>query len=300
MTHFLDDVPYNLADPVARSLRDLLATKNRRLLEVISSNGDAAVATRLQELMGPSPPAPSPMPAPDWKARPMTVEQERQTASEPTLLDVTFLERGTELARGVVRLRVTMPDGKRYNGTGFLIAPDLVLTNHHVLFDEDHGGGQATRIEVWFGYERIFGGLLRDHISIDADPASIHGNEEHDWAVIRVKGTEVPPDALVIDVDNLGSVGVDDRVYIIQHPNGGPKQIGMIHNVVRFVDADVVQYLTDTEGGSSGSPVFDEEWQLVALHHQGREVEVDGGIEIRNQGRQISRVVAGLSDAGLR
>ena len=92
-------------------------------------------------------------------------------------------------------------------------------------------------------------------------------------------------------------VRVDDRVYIIQHPSGAPKKIGMIHNVVRSVDDDVVQYLTDTEGGSSGSPVFNEQWGLVALHHQWVEATINGVKEIRNQGRRIERVVAGLQTA---
>ncbi|AFM17725.1 V8-like Glu-specific endopeptidase [Mycolicibacterium chubuense NBB4] len=280
--------------------RGSMEGKNRALVEVISNSGDAAVAATLQDMLGPSPAAPAPAPEPDWKASPMSATQERQTAAEPTLLDVTFLERGTELARGVVRLRVTMPIGKRYYGSGFLIGPDRVLTNHHVLYDDDHGGARATRVEVWFGYERAFGGVLRPHTALEGDTGSILGDPDHDWAVVRVSATEVPSTAVVIDTGTLGSVGVDDRVYIIQHPNGGPKQIGMIHNVVRFVDDDIVQYLTDTEGGSSGSPVFDEEWHLVALHHQSTETKVNKTIEVRNQGRQMTRVVAGLTDAGLR
>jgi V8-like Glu-specific endopeptidase len=30
-----------------------------------------------------------------------------------------------------------------------------------------------------------------------------------------------------------------------------------------------VTYKTNTQEGSSGSPCFDEDWQLVALHHSG-------------------------------
>lgn len=343
MTHFLDKVPYDFADPVARSMRDVLATyyfredkiidfvqasginpgsiawtqtaqltwadtlrqgslqgKNRKLVEVIIASADAAVASRLQEFLAAVPVGPAPEPPADWKAPAMSKELERQTAAEPTLLDVTFLERGMELAHAVVRLLVAMPDGNRYYGTGFLIAPDLVLTNHHVLFDLAGNEERARRVEVWFGYERSFGGNIRAHSAIEGDPATIQGNREHDWAVIRVNATDVPKSAVVIDLNELGEVGVDDRVNIIQHPKGGPKQIGMVHNVVRLVNEDVVQYLTDTEPGSSGSPVFDEQWRIVALHHQGREVTVDGVTEIRNQGRRITRVVAGLTAAGLR
>ncbi len=278
--------------------------KVRTLVEVVANGSDQTVAQRLAELLDDSPVVPSPTAAAvDWKASPATTAvAERQTADEPTLLDITFLERGLELAEAVVRLRVTATSGKRYYGTGFLIAPDLVLTNHHVLYDEEHGGGPATRVEVWFGYERNFdGGAFRPYVAIEGEPASIQGAEDHDWAVVRVKQAEVPTTAQVVDLDTPGSVGVDDRVYVIQHPLGGPKQIGMIHNVVRWLDKDAVQYLTDTEEGSSGAPVFDERWEIVALHHQGKTVDLGGGTrEIRNQGQRIERVVEGLAAAGLR
>jgi V8-like Glu-specific endopeptidase len=62
---------------------------------------------------------------------------------------------------------------------------------------------------------------------------------------------------------------VGDDVFVIQHPRGGPKQIVMANNEVDFVDDTIVHYSTDTLPGSSGSPVFDWQWRLVALHHEG-------------------------------
>jgi V8-like Glu-specific endopeptidase len=34
-------------------------------------------------------------------------------------------------------------------------------------------------------------------------------------------------------------------------------------------DQHLVHYRTPTEPGSSGSPVFDDQWRLVAIHHKG-------------------------------
>ena len=113
----------------------------------------------------------------------------------------------------------------------------------------------------------------------------------------------MPSAAPIVDVAASVDVPVrvGDRVYIIQHPNGGVKKIGMHHNLVRFVDEDVLQYWTDTEAGSSGSPVFDEQWRLVALHHRWVESAGAGaaGREFRNQGRRIARVAEGLTAHGL-
>ena len=90
-----------------------------------------------------------------------------------------------------------------------------------------------------------------------------------------------------------------DRVYIIQHPQGREKKIGMIHNVVVGVTEDVIQYRTDTEAGSSGSPVFNEQWQLVGLHHRWGSTVKGGRTEYYNQGRRIERVVAALNTEGV-
>ena len=70
----------------------------------------------------------------------------------------------------------------------------------------------------------------------------------------------------------------------MQHPQGLPEKIALAHNLVRYVDAQVVQYWTDTEAGSSDSPVFYDDWRVVALHHQWVESSVGDGHAYRNQG----------------
>ena len=87
------------------------------------------------------------------------------------------------------------------------------------------------------------------------------------------------------------SVALDDRVYIIQHPHGEVKKLAARHNVVRHVDDVVIQYWTDTARGSSGSPVFDEHWRLVAVHRRWRRIgQLGGADEFRNEGVRIERV----------
>jgi len=58
-------------------------------------------------------------------------------------------------------------------------------------------------------------------------------------------------------------------VNIIQHPAGRPKEISFQSNFVEYTGGNVVQYVTSTLNGSSGSPVFNDGWEVVALHHAG-------------------------------
>ena len=59
----------------------------------------------------------------------------------------------------------------------------------------------------------------------------------------------------------------DQRVAIIQHPGGFLKKISMQNNFVADADDRLVQYYTSTQAGSSGSPVFDDDFAVVAIHH---------------------------------
>jgi V8-like Glu-specific endopeptidase len=70
----------------------------------------------------------------------------------------------------------------------------------------------------------------------------------------------------------------------------------MYHNLVTYSDDKIVQYLTDTEPGSSGSPVFNSQWQVVALHHSGGMLEdpVSKKLLLRNEGININLVIEGI------
>ena len=56
---------------------------------------------------------------------------------------------------------------------------------------------------------------------------------------------------------------------IIQHPSGERKQLALRENQVVDVLDNFLHYRTDTSPGSSGSPVFNDQWEIVALHHSG-------------------------------
>ena len=61
--------------------------------------------------------------------------------------------------------------------------------------------------------------------------------------------------------------------------------------------AEVIRYETDTEPGSSGSPVFDNGWEIIALHHSGGDrapSDPSGNTWLNNEGIRIDAIVKDL------
>ena len=260
-----------------------------------------ALAERIEELRRPEPALPPPAavsaPAPsDYKNFSGQTLERQIVESMPTLLDVRFLGLGVVRAGAVCRIEAGF-GGKVHDGTGFRIGADTVLTNHHVVFHEDHGDTPATWVQAYFGHELGLDGKPVTPTVVAGDVASLVGDRNDDWAVARVTGMSERVPILPI-AGPTDPVAADDRVYIIQHPNGLPKKIGMHHNLVRYADDEVVQYWTDTDVGSSGAPVFNERWEVVALHHASVEAPAGDRHAYYNQGRAIARVATQVAAAG--
>jgi hypothetical protein len=221
-------------------------------------------------------------------------QQEKVTGERPTFLDVAYLATGYERSKSVAKLRMRFA-GRWYAGTAFLVKPDVLLTAHHNLWMD---GKRAEEVEVIFDYERASQQPQVEAAVHRPDLDSFLGEEKLDWAAMKlVEPQQKRPLAPL----SGKPVGKKDRVAIIQHPNGLPKQVALHHNLVTYVDDRVIQYLTDTEPGSSGSPVFDTDWNVVAVHHLGGDLVVPGTGQTMfcNQGVPIQQVRTALSTKGI-
>jgi V8-like Glu-specific endopeptidase len=178
---------------------------------------------------------------------------------QSNLLPFDFFRTGDRLGRAVVKIQ----RGDGASGTGFLVAPDVLLTNHHVLPDPS----VAAESRAVANYERT---PSPDPAGASAivtlEPESLLvTSAELDFTCCGVRGV----DYLGVVPLNRDSLSIDGREYvnIIQHPRGRPKEVAVQDNRVVKADNMVVHYSCDTEPGSSGSPVFNNQWRLVALHH---------------------------------
>lgn len=226
----------------------------------------------------------------DWKSTTSNQGIVEKIFGENTLRPVAFLNRGVEVAKSVAYISVT--DGiKRWSGTCFMIAPNLAITNYHVVPDKN----LLSDVRLRFNYQENFNGEAlptKDYLAVPN--GAFHADEVLDYAILEVKdepGREWG--WLPLRVCNIKA---GERVNIIQHPNGQPKQISLQNNLVEYVGGNVIQYVTATNPGSSGSPVFNDGWQVVGLHHAGGSLPepTTGKFFNRNEGILVQRILTDL------
>jgi V8-like Glu-specific endopeptidase len=231
-------------------------------------------------------------PPPQWNAPVDADHLEKIMGAQSTLLPISFFEIGLVVSRSVARI----VRADKSSGTGFLIGGGWLLTNNHVLpASEKAAGGVAE-----FNYQVTPDGLDAAVTKYELDPGRFHTSKANDWAVVGIDRA-AEKDWGIIPL-KAAETKVNDFVNIIQHPGGGPKQIGLYHNTVVFVGEGRVQYLTDTLPGSSGSPVFNDAWQVVALHHSGGMIREPGTKQsfFRNEGIAVTTLLADLAAEGVK
>ena len=193
--------------------------------------------------------------------------------NESDLLSVNFLTRGIEAAKSVCRIRVPVRGG--WYGTGFLVGPNLMMTNNHVISDKR----EASQCEVEFNYEHDKDGVLKHPIGFNLHPDDIFfTSKDLDVTFVSISTNSnagIPIERFgylrLLPISGKGLPG--EWVTIIQHPNGDPKQMTIRENQILEGDSNdapkkFIHYTTDTDPGSSGSPVLNDQWQVVAIHHK--------------------------------
>ncbi len=199
----------------------------------------------------------------------------RKIVGTEDFLAVSYLEDGVRAARAVGRVVIREDGDIAGFGTGSLVSSSLLLTNHHVLPSAQVAAGSS----VEFSFEDGSDGQPRTPVVVDLDPERFFlADEDLDFALVAVDAT----------TDQLAGFGfnrlLEDEtdategrfVTIVQHPRGEKKQIALRENRIVEVLDTFLHYAADTEPGSSGSPVFDDTWQVIALHHASVRVPEQG------------------------
>jgi endonuclease G, mitochondrial len=172
--------------------------------------------------------------------------------------------------------RIVTKSASRITGyaTGFMVSESLMLTNWHVFKNEE----DVEDSEVEFFYELdIFGRSGTPVIFKLNSKDFFYSNKELDYCFIAVNPVDVTGK---IELTSIGYIYLDptigklgdegkEELNIVHHPDGDYKQLSIRENLFIKIMEKTLWYESDTAQGSSGSPVFNDQWQLVALHHMG-------------------------------
>lgn len=198
-------------------------------------------------------------------------------------LDAAFLDllARQRQAVGIVRTEGTDFLGRRggWSGTGFLVAPNILLTNHHVLNSPEVAEAAAVAFDYELSAQAIASGrktepmpgrsyrLRPDRLFVTSP---IEGGL--DYSFVWIEDIELADGALIRMERAAFPIQPEERAFIIHHPNGRPKRVSLDDTdvVTARPDGAVIHYTSDTEPGSSGAPVFDRSGRLIALHHASR------------------------------
>ncbi|MEO8069379.1 MAG: DNA/RNA non-specific endonuclease [Flavobacteriales bacterium] len=228
----------------------------------------------------------------------MATGRESIQGATTDFLGVAFLERARLAARAVAR--VASRDGDGF-GSGFMIAPGLFLTNNHVLPDI----AAANDALIEFDYELDVNDQPKRITRFALDPKKFFitsAESKFDFTIVAVGDRQGRGPALSA-YGHVPLLGTGDKhvlgewVNIVQHPDADLKQITLRENLLVSRLEHVLHYKADTMPGSSGSPVFNDQWEAIALHHYGEPFRQKGrkGMDL-NEGIRVSAIVRALKD----
>ena len=257
---------------------------------------------------------------------------ERVLGEAEEFLSVMYSKRAVIASKsvGCIVLRTT----RRGFGSGFLVAPGILMTNHHVLPAAADAGFAAVQFDYELSYR--YRQLAPETFALNPS-AFFYANRSLDFALVAVepmgldKGHHIDDYGYLPLDERVGKIRAEAPVNIVQHPEAGLKQLVFRDSKIYALPSELdpensysgksidmaAHYTGDTKPGSSGSPVFSDTWDVVALHHsavaevngEGHLRMLDGSFRhpdditdgdqvkwIANEGIRISRIMRHLRE----
>jgi endonuclease G len=238
---------------------------------------------------------------------------------EDDTLDVGFLHDGSTTSRSVAKLLVhrhfdgvpAMLPGDKPDlglGTGWMLAPRLLITNFHVIEARSPREGASSAADF-----QLQGSATQALFDFYAARSPVHevtsagcvaSDRRLDYALLRLPAGAPERSPLRLRSSHIAKPrdrALRERVNVLQHPRGEPMRLGFRNNFVVSGSEQWLSYLTDTAGGSSGSPICDDSWFVAALHRgfstiSGRPLTVWGKvIRQENYGTPIGLILEHLT-----
>jgi V8-like Glu-specific endopeptidase len=173
-------------------------------------------------------------------------------------------------------------------GTGFLLdgawlgfsnVGTVFVTNAHVISTTVPKAIPPSKALISFEVESeiapkpIFYNV--DQVLFESEPGNLGASSDDtlDVTVVTLKSeTQVVPRFTALKAAiSLPLVQDKSKAYVVGHPMGSGLQISLNDSLLLDIDdaERLVHYRTPTDPGSSGSPVFNTDWEVIGLHHGG-------------------------------
>ncbi len=160
-----------------------------------------------------------------------------------------------------------------WQGTGFMVSERLFLTNNHVILDKKNARDLITE----FNFELDEGGTKKAVTRFALAPSDFFlssSEDDLDFTLVAI-GKKIFGKGTLRDFGYCSMKNESDKealdtfATMIGHPEGRRKEVSINNNRIVAQNDEVFQYYSSARVGSSGSPLFNERFEVIALHHWG-------------------------------
>ena len=179
-----------------------------------------------------------------------------------------FFAQGLRASRAVGRLRTRGERGEDLGGgTACRVSPRLLLTTRQLL----PSPAAALHSRVAFDIEESSSGGNPSITEVSLLPEELFlSDADLDYTLVAL----APEPALASCgwlplIADPATVLVGERLSLIQHANGEGKRLAMRQTLVVDAVESFLFYQGDSAPATAGAPLFNDQWEVVALHHAG-------------------------------
>lgn len=162
-----------------------------------------------------------------------------------------------------------------WTGTGFLVGPNILLTNHHVLNSVAVAGAAVAEFDYEWPSDKLFANVGTSEppvVRFELSPSRLFVTSPVnagglDYSFVWISEKAAAQFGTVPMERGSFMISQYEPTFVIHHPQGRLKEVSLDDTELLAVNSLNILYAADTDYGSSGACVFNRNGRLVALHH---------------------------------